>query len=101
MIIEQTKLFGIIPISKAKPVEPGTKIPLEYRLIADLAMSTYAATVSKLLEIVNAENVKLHEVTNGVSVTYLNDTPLEINQMNLHTQGCFTQNVYRYVPSKK
>lgn len=97
MIVEQKRILGIIPISKPRTVEPGSQIPLKYKLSVGQDI-TPIIKVLKLLEVLDGENVKLYDLLK--QITYENDTPQEINGMRLHTSG-FIQNVYKYVPPKK
>lgn len=98
MIYEQPRLFGVIPVGKKRAIEIGESIPLKYKVadIEDMKDVVFIATSS--LFVMDNLHIKYTTQIKGAPVTFENDTPEEINHMNIKSSGCFVRNVYRYSP---
>jgi hypothetical protein len=96
MIVEQNKLFGVIPVSRAKEVKPGSEIALKTN---DIPGYPFIQEVTMSVRVREGDKVLFRRLIKGALVGFENDTPKEVNQMKIKTGGVL-QRVFTYRPNK-
>ena len=97
MIVEQNKLFGIIPVSRAKEVPPGSQIALQTKAIPG---SPYIQEVIRSLRVYDGDKVTFRKLVKRALVSFENETPEEVNHMKIKGPGIIIQRVFTYRPRK-
>lgn len=96
MIVEQNKLFGIIPVSRAKEVKPGSQIVLQSKDVPD---NPFIREVVRSVQVHDNDRVSFKQQIKGTLVTFQNETPEEVNKMGIKTRG-IVQRVFTFKPKQ-
>lgn len=98
MIFEQNRLFGIIPVSKAKEVPPDTKVILKSKDYPDMPL---IREVLRSIHVHQDNRVTYRTQIKGSLAAFQNKTPEEVNTMRIKSGGIIIQRVFRYRPDRK